>query len=380
MHNLKSLFLLNPDITFLNFGSFGATPKVLFDELQRFQLELESEPVQFIVNRGPEYLRQSREALGNYIGCDAENVVYVPNPTCAINIIAKNLKLNSGDEILSTDLEYGAMDRTWNYYARENGYRYVRQPIRLPLQSKEDFIEQFWKGLSDKTRVVFISQITSSTGLIFPVQEICARAKELGLITIVDGAHVPGHIDLDLRTLQADYYTGACHKWMMTPKGSSFLYVKKEFQNALDPLVISWGYEAAMPSSSQFLDYHQFNGTRDFSAYLTIPKAIAFMEENNWKSVSADCRKLVRDNAPRFAELLGTAPLAPLTDEFFGQLCSLEIKTNAPMQLKDLLYKEYKIEIPVMVHGDKVYIRYSINAFNDQGDLDLLYAALSRIV
>ena len=378
MHNLKSLFLLNPDITFLNFGSFGATPKVLFDELQRFQLELESEPVQFIVNRGPEYLRQSRGALGNYIGCDAEDVVYVPNPTFAINIIAKNLKLNPGDEILSTDLEYGAMDRTWNYYARENGYRYVRQPIRLPLQSKEDFIEQFWKGLSDKTRVVFISQITSSTGLIFPVQEICARAKELGLITIVDGAHVPGHIDLDLRKMQADYYTGACHKWMMTPKGSSFLYVKKEFQNALDPLVISWGYEAAMPSSSQFLDYHQFNGTRDFSAYLTIPKSIAFMQEHNWKSVATDCRKLVRDNAPRFAELLGTSPLAPLTDEFFGQLCSLEIKTNSPMQLKEKLYRDYKIEIPVMVHGDKVYIRYSINGFNDQGDLDRLYEALEQ--
>ena len=378
MHNLKSLFLLNPDITFLNFGSFGASPKVLFDELQRFQLELESEPVQFIVNRGPEYLRKSREALGNYIGCDAEDVVYVPNPTFAINIIAKNLKLNPGDEILSTDLEYGAMDRTWNYYARENGYRYVRQPIRLPLQSKEDFIEQFWKGLSDKTRVVFISQITSSTGLIFPVQEICARAKELGLITIVDGAHVPGHIDLDLRKMQADYYTGACHKWMMTPKGSSFLYVKKEFQNALDPLVISWGYEAAMPSSSQFLDYHQFNGTRDFSAYLTIPKSIAFMQEHNWKSVATDCRKLVRDNAPRFAELLGTSPLAPLTDEFFGQLCSLEIKTNSPMQLKEKLYRDYKIEIPVMVHGDKVYIRYSINGFNDQGDLDRLYEALEQ--
>lgn len=378
MPNLKSLFLLNPDITFLNFGSFGATPKVLFDELQRFQLELESEPVQFIVNRGPEYLRQSREALGNYIGCDGEDVVYVPNPTFAINIIAKNLRLKSGDEILSTDLEYGAMDRTWNYYARQNGYRYVRQPIHLPLQSKEDFIEQFWKGLTDKTRVVFISQITSSTGLIFPVHEICKRAKELGLITIIDGAHVPGHIDLDLRTLQADYYTGACHKWMMTPKGSSFLYVKKEFQNALDPLVVSWGYEAAMPSSSQFLDYHQFNGTRDFSAYLTIPKAIAFMEEHNWKSVAADCRKLVRDNAPRFAELMKTAPLAPLTDEFFGQLCSLEVKTKSPMQLKDSLYKDHKIEIPVMVHGDKVFIRYSINAFNDQGDLDRLFEALEK--
>lgn len=373
---MKSHFLLNPDVTFLNFGSFGASPKPVFERYQQFQLEMERDPVQFIVVKGPEYLRKSRESLGAYVGCDPEDVVYVPNPTFAINIVARNLDLQPGDEILSTDLEYGAMDRTWKFYCSEKGARYVQQPITLPLVSKEQFIADFWKGCTDKTKAVFISQITSSTGLIFPAKEICAEAKRRGLLTIVDGAHVPGHIPLDLRELEADFYTGACHKWMLTPKGSSFLYVKKAFQPGLDPLVVSWGYDSDFPSSSQFLDYHQFNGTRDFTAYLTIPHAIRFMEENDWWSVAENCRRLGQSNYQRFCDLMGTAPLAPITDEFIGQLCSIPVKTKSPQELKARLFNDYRIEIPVMPHGENVYLRYSLNAFNGQEDLDRLYDAL----
>ena len=144
----------------------------------------------------------------------------------------------------------------------------------------ETFIEEFFKGLTPNTKAIFISQITSSTALILPVKEICDIAKQKGLLTIVDGAHVPAHIPLNLQELKADIYTGACHKWMMTAKGCSFLYIKKEFQKLYAPLIISWGFDSAMPSHSQFLDYHQMQGTRDFSAMLTIPKAIAFMQDN----------------------------------------------------------------------------------------------------
>jgi len=379
MQHFSEHFLLNPDITFLNFGSFGACPKPVFDEYQRFQLEMERDPVQFITVKGHAYIRESREALAHYIHCDANDLVYTPNPTFAINIIAKNLSLEPGDEVLSTDLEYGAMDRTWNYFCEKNGARFVRQAITLPLQSKERFLEDFWKGWSPKTKAVFISQITSTTGLIFPVAEICAEAKKRGLLTIVDGAHVPGHIPLDLSQLQADFYTGACHKWMLTPKGSSFLYAKKELQPLLEPLVISWGYESGLPSDSQFLDYHQFNGTRDFSAYLTIPKAIAFMEEHHWWKVAAECRQLVQTNVQRFCDLLETQPLAPVTDEFFGQMASIPVKTDNPVALKAKLFNDYKIEIPVMPHGNAVYLRYSVNAFNSQEDLDKLYAAVKDL-
>src|SRR5205814_326847 len=163
------------------------------------------------------------------------------------------------------------------------------------------------------------SHITSSTGLRLPVEEICEKAKEKGIMTFVDGAHAPGQIPLDLQNSPFDIYTGACHKWMMTPKGSSFLYVKKEHQHFIDPLVVSWGYKALFPSHSTFLDYHQTNGTRDYSAFLTIPTAINFMEENDWWKVAAECRELVKANADTLCKLLSTNPLAPLTDDFILQ-------------------------------------------------------------
>ncbi|MFN0031201.1 MAG: aminotransferase class V-fold PLP-dependent enzyme [Flavobacteriales bacterium] len=377
---MENDFLLNPEITFLNFGSFGACPKPVYNTYQDFQRQLEYEPVQFMAHHGPRLLKQSRQALSAYIGCHEDDVVFVPNPTHAFNIVAKNLRLQDGDEVLTTDIEYGAMDRTWHYYAAQKGFAYKRQHIELPLKSVDDFCEKFWRGLTPKTKAIHISHITSSTALILPVKQICQRANELGLITIVDGAHVPGHIPLHLQDLQVDYYTGACHKWMMTPKGCSFLYARKELQHALDPLIVGWGYQSTTPSHSQFLDYHQVQGTRDYSAYLTVPAAIGYMQENKWSVVAAGCRQMVQQNVQRFADLLQTTPLAPIGDDFFGQMCSLEVKGHDPIALKQKLYNEYRIEIPVMPHEGKVYIRYSINVFNTQDDLDELYEALQKIL
>jgi len=377
---LKSLFLLNPGITYLNFGSFGACPRPIFSDYQQWQLLLESEPCQFIAVNGVAYLKASRQALASFINCDADDVVYVTNPTYAINIVAKSLQLNEGDEILSTNIEYGALDRTWNYYCRKSKAKYVRQQIELPAVSKEAIIEQFWKGYSDKTKAIFISQITSSTALRLPVKEICEMAKERGLLTIVDGAHVPGHIPLDLSELNADIYTGACHKWMMTAKGCSFLYVKNEIQHLFDPVIISWGYESAAPSDSPFLDYHQMQGTRDFSAFLTVPKAIEFIKENNWEDVAVRCREMARANYVRFCELLGSSPLCPLNDDFLGQMCSVPIRTEQPEKLQRYLFENYRIEVPVMRQGTDVYLRYSVQAFNTQNDLDKLYEALQEII
>lgn len=380
MKNLKSQFLLDPSITFLNFGSFGACPKPIFEDYQKWQLELEREPVQFMTVKGLNYLKQSREALANYIHCHADDVVLTTNPSYAMNIIAKSFRLKLGDQILTTNLEYGAIDRTWKYYCRKKGAKYRRMEISLPIASKEQFIEEFWKGYNHKTKAIFISHITSSTGLILPVKEICDMAKERGLITIVDGAHVPGHIDLNLKELKADIYTGACHKWMMTPKGCSFLYVTKELQEKFDPLVVSWGYDSDQPSHSKFLDYHQMQGTRDFSAFLTIPKSIQFMQENNWKEVSAQCKKMVLDNYPKICDVLGTQPICPLDHYWLGQMASCPINITNPEEFQRMLYTDHKIEIPVMHKGDDVFIRFSINAFNTQEDLDKLTAVLKQTV
>ena len=376
---LKEQFLLNPDITFLNFGSFGACPRPVFEDYQKWQLALERDPVQFITVTGLQHLKASREALAAYVNCGADDLVYVTNPSYAVNIVAKSFPLETGDEVLTTGLEYGACDRTWAYYCAKKGARWVRQNISLPLVSKEQFVEEFFRGATSRTKAVFISQVTSTTGLLLPVKEIAGKAREKGLVVMIDGAHVPGHIPLDIAALDPDIYTGACHKWMMAPKGCSFLYVKRELQPLFDPLVISWGYQAVNPSHSRFLDYHQTQGTRDFSAFLAVPAAIRFMKENNWDRVAAHCRTLVTSNADRFCDLLSTSTLAPLHHDFIGQMISLPLNTTQPEKLQRTLYDEYQVEIPVMRHGQQVFIRYSINGFNSQHDLDRLFYALEDI-
>ena len=380
MENLRGQFLLNPAITFLNFGSFGATPKPIFEAYQKWQRVLEAEPVQFIAFDGVNYLADSRAALAKFIGCpDKDDIVMVTNPSFAVNLIAKNFPLQEGDEILATDIEYGACDRTWEYYCKKNKATYRRQKINLPISSKEKFIEDFFEGLRPSTKAIFISHITSATSLIFPVKEICAIAKSKGLITIVDGAHAPAHIDLNINELEVDFYTGACHKWMMAAKGCSFLYAHKSVQHLCDPLIVSWGYKALKPSNSTFLDYHQMIGTRDFSAFLTVEASLAFMEKNNWPAVSKKCHEMVLANAQRFYTLLGTQPISPLNNEWIGQMISIPINTPEPEILQRKLYIDYTIEVPIMRQEKDVYIRYSINGFNSVADLDTLYNALESI-
>lgn len=377
---MKSQFLLDQNITFLNHGSFGSCPKPIFEEYQRFQRELESDPVDFIQKKQPQYLKIARESLANFVGCQAGDLFFTSNPTYAINVIMRSIKLNPGDEILATNHEYGAMDRTWNFYCKKSGAKYIRQNISLPIVSKEQIIEEFWKGYNQNTKVIFLNQMSSATALIFPVKEICDRAKELGLITIVDGAHVPGHMDLNITELNPDYYTGTLHKWMLAPKGSSFLYVKPELQNDLEPLVVSWGYESVAPGESQFIDYHELQGTRDVSVFLCTPTVVKFLDDNNWEAVSKSCKQIVLNNYQRFCDLVKTKPLAPITEEFLGQMASVPINTKKPAELKEVLYSKYKIQVPVMPLNGNIYIRYSINAYNSQADLDTLYKALEDII
>lgn len=379
MKNLSS-FLLNPDVIYLNHGSFGACAKPIFEDYQKWQLKLEADSVQFMTKIGVAGLKASREKMGEFISCKADELVFVPNPTFAVNILAKNLKLNPGDEVLTTDLEYGALDRTWKYYCEKQGANYKEVPIDLPLNSHREIIDKMVSAMSDKTKILFISEITSTTALKLPVYEICEAAKNRGITTIVDGAHSPAHIPIDLQKLKADFYTGACHKWMLTPKGSSFLFARKEYQDLLDPLVISWGYDAAYPSDSQFLDYHEYNGTRDYSAFLTIPAAIDYLEKNNWQQVAHECNEVILKQYPRFCELLQTEPLCPLSKDYLGYMCSIPVKTNNPLGLKECLFGEHRIEIPVMEHKGKVYLRISFQQYNTIEDLDALYTALEKII
>lgn len=377
--SLRNTFLIQEGITFLNFGSFGATPKPVFDAYQSYQLALERNPVQFMSQTGQQLLAKSKEALAEYIHCDDMDIVMVTNPSYAVNTIARSLGLRAGDEVLATDLEYGACDKAWNFVCDSVGARYVRQKIDLPITTIDAFVEALFQGVTPRTKLIFISHITSTTALILPVKAVADRARALGIDVFIDGAHAPGHIDLDITALDVAFYTGACHKWMMTPKGSSFMYVSKSHQDTIYPLIVSWGYEALFPSKSKFQDWHTMNGTRDFTAFLCIPEAIKFMQNHQWETIAQSCKTMVKENAKPFAKALNSDVLAPINDTFIGQMLAVPIQCKEPEKLYQTLVHQYNVEIPVMRHDDKVYLRYSIQAFNDQSDLDILFDSINDI-
>jgi isopenicillin-N epimerase len=207
--SLKSLYLLDPDVTFLNHGSFGACPRPVFETYQDWQLRLERQPVEFIARKSPVLLAEARQRLAEYLGADAQDLVYVSNSTTAINIVARSLNLQPGDEILATDHEYPAMNQTWSYIAQKTGANYIRRPIRLPFTTAEEFVEDYWAGVTTNTRVIFISHIPFSLAVILPIKEICRRARAAGLISIVDGAHAPGQIPLHIKGSSEQISTSA---------------------------------------------------------------------------------------------------------------------------------------------------------------------------
>jgi isopenicillin-N epimerase len=377
---LGEQFLVRRDITFLNHGSYGACPRPVFETYQSWQRELESQPVEFLGRRVRGLLAEARAALGEYLGTAADNVVYAPNVTWAINAVAHSLALQPGDEVLATDLEYGAVDRTWRYYCGKRGARYINQPISLPMTTAETFVDELWAGVTERTRVISISHITSGTALVLPVAEVCRRARAAGIMTVIDWAHAPGQIDLNLDALGADFYGGNCHKWLCAPKGSGFLFARPEHQDSLDPLIISWGYEADVPGPSRFLDHLERTGTQDPAAYLTVPAAIAFQREHDWPRVRAACHLLARDARERIAALTGLPQIAPDSAEWWVQMCTCPLPPIDGMRLKERLWDDYHVEIPVSSRDGRASLRVSIQAYNDQEDVNRLVEALSVLL
>lgn len=381
MPSLKNYFLLDPTITFLNHGSFGATPRPVFKEYQRWQRELEKQPVEFLGRRIIDLMANSRAELGAYLGAHADNLVYTQNVTISINIVAHSLDLGPNDEVLATNHEYGAMDRTWRFLSKERGSRYINQHISMPFTSEEQSIEGFWRGVTDHTRVIFMSHITSPTAIIFPVKEIIRRAREAGIITIIDGAHAPGQLSLQLDALGADFYGGNLHKWLCAPKGAGFLYARPEVQHLLKPLVVSWGYESEAPSNSTFVDHHEWWGTRDVSSFLSVPAAIEFQEEHYWNDVRNACHKLARYAQEEICNLTGLAPLHSKADNWFRQMIAAPLPADTDIvQLKNRLYDEYRIEVPLVEWNGNKLIRVSVQGYNTKRDIDKLLKALSVLL
>ncbi len=371
---LRDEFLLDPDVTFLNHGSFGATPRAVFERYQEWQRELEREPVLFLARRLDGLLAEARTALGEYLDADPEDLVFVPNATAGVNIAAWPLGLQRGDEVLSTNLEYGALDLTWEHVCGDFGARYVRRPIPLPVPGDDEVVETIWAGVTERTRVLFVSHHTSSTALTLPVAELCRRARERGIVTVIDGAHVPGHLPLSIRELDPDFYAGNCHKWLCAPKGAGFLYVRRELQPTVHPLLISWGYDT---DGASFVVRHERQGTRDPSAYLTVPYAIEWQASRDWHHVRERCHELAR----RAAAELGLAPVVPGTQHGrYGQMVSLRLPDDAPADLQERLFAEHRIEIPVSDRERPRLIRASFQGYNDGEDLERLKTALAALL
>jgi isopenicillin-N epimerase len=379
MTSLRQQFLLDPKVTFLNHGSFGATPRPVFREYQRWQRELERQPVEFLGRRHNDLMQSARAALADYLGTRAETVVFSQNVTIALNIVAHSLDLGPADEVLATDHEYGALDRTWRFLARERGFTYINQPIPLPLITSSDFVEAFWRGVTPRTRVIFLSHITSPTALVFPVEAIVRRAREADILTVVDGAHAPGQLPLALDALGADFYGGNLHKWLCAPKGAGFLYARPEVQPLIKPLVVSWGYESETPSGSQFIDHHEWWGTRDLAAFLSVPAAIEFQRQHHWEEVQAACHDLAVESQQRLCALTGFAPLHSDAEAWFRQMFTAPLPADTDTAaLKARLYDEYRIEVPLIAWNGYKLLRVSIQAYNSRRDVDCLLHALKN--
>lgn len=371
-------FLLRPDAAFLNHGSFGACPKPVFETYQAWQRELEAQPVEFLGRRINGLLAEARTALGGYIGAEADNLVYVPNATHGINIVARSLDLQPGDEVLSSDHEYGASDRTWRFICGLRGARYVRRPIPLPLPTEQEIVEELWRGVTERTRVIFLSHITSPTAIIFPVAEVCKRAREAGILAVIDGAHAPSQVDLSLEELGADFYSGNCHKWLCAPKGAGFLFARAERQHLLQPLVVSWGWESEIPGPSPFIDYYSWMGTDDPSAYFSVSAAIDFQREHDWPRVRAACHGLAAHAAEGLSAVTGMPRIC--ADDRFVQMCSIELPLGSIDRLGTRLWDEYRVEVPLVRWNEREFVRVSIQAYNSAEDVERLEDALKALL
>jgi isopenicillin-N epimerase len=375
---LASQFLLKEDVVFLNHGSFGACPRPVFEVYQHWQRELEGDPVDFLGRRAPDLMLESRKELAAYLNAPVEQLVFVPNATYGINVVSRSLQLEPGDEILTTNQEYGAVNNTWRFNFDKRGVRYINYPMPLPLTTPEEFVDRLWQGVTPRTKVITFSHITSPTALIFPAKLICQRARAEGILTVIDGAHAPGQIDIDLAAMEVDYYTGNCHKWLCSPKGSAFLYAAPGRENELEPLVVSHGWSRPHDEQSKFLDNFNWTGTMDPSAYISVGAAVRFQRENNWPAVRAACHALASQTRDRINEITGLAPVSPDSTTWFSQMFVARLPAATREKLHDVLWPEFKIEVPLPLWNDEPLIRISVQAYNTPEDMERLLGAIEK--
>jgi isopenicillin-N epimerase len=377
--NFADYFLLRKGLTFLNHGSFGSCPKPVFQNYQDWQLRLEQQPVAFLDQERDliNNLSKPRNMLAQEFNTSAQNLVRVTNATTGLNAIARSIALTEGDEILTTDHEYAAVENTWEFLVRKVGAKIVRAQVTMPLLSADQFNEDLVSQMNERTKILLLSHITSPTALLFPIKRVIDEARRRGIITVIDGAHAPGLIDLDLDELGADFYVGNCHKWLLAPKGAGFLWARPDWHQKLEPLVIShgWNVKDRKEDRTAFLDGFEIQGTQDPSAWLAVPAALEFRETHHWDEVSAVCNQRAQEFAKRVTEFTQMEPLS--SPQFCApQMVAMPMPKSDPKALKSFLLNERNIEIPVFDWKGTTNVRVSVAAYNSADDLNNLLEAL----
>lgn len=387
--DLARFWSLDPNVTFLNHGSFGACPVTVLEEQTRLRAAMEHEPIVFLWREWESRLDEARAALARFVGAKEEDLVFVANATTGVNTVLRSLKLEPGDELLVTTHEYNACRNALDFVTARAGARSVVVDLPFPIEGPERAVEEILQATSPRTRLALIDHVTSPTGLVLPVERIIGELASRGVVTLVDGAHAPGMLPLELEQLGAAYYTGNCHKWLCAPKGAAFLWVRRDLQPTVRPLVISHGANSRRGDRSRFLLEFDWTGTDDPTPWLCIPKAIEFLDSlvpGGWPGLMARNHALALEASRLLGKTLAHPP--PCPDAMVGAMAAFPLPDQVALErarstdmdpLQDRLWYEHAIEVPVMPWPAPPHrvLRVALQAYNDLGDVEKLARALT---
>ncbi len=382
----RSRMLLDPTIVNLNTGSFGPLPLEVFDQATEFRSMLAAEPTHFFVRTLPPLLWEARQKLAEFLHVDPTRLIFTSNVSAAINLVATGLRLASPGEIVLTDHEYGAMHWCWERAAIRQGLTLRTFPLPTMARSPAEIVEAAVAAFTPRTRLFFFSHVLSPTGLVLPAKELCAEAKKRGIVTVVDGAHAPAMLPLDVNDIGADFYAGNCHKWLLAPTGSGFLAIGPGNEDRLQPLHVSWGYHFErvrldVPDdfgSTSRIRHLEFEGTRDPAPWLAVPAAIKFQDEIGWQDIRQRIEELSAYVRQKIGGIPGLAHATPAEPGLRGALTAFQLPFTGPAKaasLRRAIWK-HRIAIPIVERPDRLLIRVSTHFYNTEDEIDQLAAAL----